>query len=366
MPIINKAISMVYAAVLIMVIAFPLDAQSQLLVPVSTGFSHWDHHWIMWTPRHPVYEAVEVMSVDNPHSPSGKLVRVFLTERAGGKKQVNYFNDASVAKRWKLEAYRRDIEYRIEGELGRPLNLYVKFKDKGDKWIELMLQFDNGQEMTTQYAGLTDQVGHAADSRFLVFYREKTAVAAKSKLLMGSEDYSIKGDQPNEKPYFYRTGYRSNIYAATVAYGHRRFKWSGNELTDSEGQVFKRVAQSSDGTIYRSKSNEDQTTVEVVTNSTGEIRQYRHLTGEHIFQIEFEPALPGIKSAKTGQSIQYKMSLDNFKNLVFGIISVKKEGNMILFDWQHQAPNWTKDYYFQSSVLPNSSVGYDLAVSRKE
>ena len=34
------------------------------IVPLVTAHHHWDHHWFVWLPRHPVYESVEVMSID--------------------------------------------------------------------------------------------------------------------------------------------------------------------------------------------------------------------------------------------------------------------------------------------------------------
>ena len=32
------------------------------LVPFATVVDSWDHHWFLWLPLHPVYEAVEVAS----------------------------------------------------------------------------------------------------------------------------------------------------------------------------------------------------------------------------------------------------------------------------------------------------------------
>jgi len=68
----------------------------------------------------------------------------------------------------------------------------------------------------------------------------------------------------------------------------------------------------------------------------------------------------------TGQSVNYRISLDNFPNLVEGIVSVRKEEKGIVLDWRHLTPAWTKDYFFQSTILLNSTGGYDLEVARKK
>ena len=63
---INKATPGFGAVALFLIAAFPSYAQTDLLLPINTNFSYWDHHWIMWIPQHPVYEAVEVLSLDSP------------------------------------------------------------------------------------------------------------------------------------------------------------------------------------------------------------------------------------------------------------------------------------------------------------
>jgi len=40
----------------------------------------------------------------------------------------------------------------------------------------------------------------------------------------------------------------------------------------------------------------------------------------------------------TGQSVNYRISLDNFPNLVEGIVSVRKEEKGIVLDWRHLNP----------------------------
>lgn len=336
------------------------NAQTQPLVPFQTNFSHSEHHWILWTPKHPVYEAIEVRSANN-----GKSIRVFFTERAGGKNQVFYFNEASLAKRFRHEAYHRDIEYRADGQPGKPLDLFIRFKDKHDQPVELEMKFAAQQELTLQHAGLTDQMGHGADWSFLIFFREKTASMATNKLLIGGEDFSITPELARGTQLFWRSGYRSNIYVATIAYGKSKFQWNQNELTSSFRRVFKVASSKDNEVLYRSNPFEDQTTIELVTNSTGEIRQYRHLLRPHVFRIDFDPALPTIKSARTDQTVKYSISLDSFTDLVLGLVSVKKQNDTVKFDWQHETPAWTRNYHFTSVIRLAPDGGYDLEVATK-
>lgn len=61
------------------------------VIPAHMSIQHWDNHWFVWLPTHPIYEAVEVMSNDAPNEQP--LVWVFFTERDGAKTQIHYYND---------------------------------------------------------------------------------------------------------------------------------------------------------------------------------------------------------------------------------------------------------------------------------
>ena len=63
------------------------------MISLTTRFAHWDHHWLLWMPQHPVYESIEALATQ-PDLARPAIVTVFFTERAAPKKQVYYFNDA--------------------------------------------------------------------------------------------------------------------------------------------------------------------------------------------------------------------------------------------------------------------------------
>jgi hypothetical protein len=74
----------------LMSVPLPTIARDAKVVPILSVFNHWDHHWYIWLPGDPVYEAVEVMSRERGVGAS-PLVWVFFTERVAPKRQVHYF-----------------------------------------------------------------------------------------------------------------------------------------------------------------------------------------------------------------------------------------------------------------------------------
>ncbi len=364
----------IHKRILIIAVAIPvffaqplrLKAQEPL-IPVNTNFSYWDHHWIMWITQHPVYETIEVMSTDNPDRPESRLIRVFLTERANGKKQVHYFSDASVAGNWRGEAYYRNIEYRTEGMPGKPMNLYIKFNDKNNALIEWVVRFEGGQELSKEWAGLRGQGGHAADTVFLIFYKGPNATTTDSNLLIDGNDYSSQVDDRRGGRHYYKAVYSLHAYTAVVSYGESNFIVNPGELRNSLGRVFKQVARSESGTLYRSNlfGFQNGNYIEVETNAQGEMRAYRHYHREHSFKIEFEPALLSLRASESRQSIRYKISIDAYKDLVEGVLSVRVEQGLVQLEWQHQKPDWMKDYSYRSTIRSGKN-GYSLIVARKK
>ena len=79
------------------------------VVPLVTAHHHGDHHWFVWLPRHPVYESVEVMSIDSAGD-YFRVVWVFFTERHGGKRQTHFFDNRQIVERFPGSHY-RPIEY---------------------------------------------------------------------------------------------------------------------------------------------------------------------------------------------------------------------------------------------------------------
>jgi len=345
----------------------PAQAQSEtpLLIPFNTSFNHSDNHWIAWMPTHPLYEAVEVRSHPDAQSPKGVSVQVFFTERAGGKNQVHYFNTDAAAKAFRgSAALYRDIAYTAAGAKGSPQNLDVKFKDKDDRPVELSMEFGPKQPMSDLHAGLTNQMGHNRNVIFLLFFREKAASAAKNRILIDGQDFSINAERATSEEQLSRTGYRSNIFVFTIPYGKSQYTWKDGSLANSWRRTFKGVTGPGGERVFRSEVA-DGTSIEAVTTSSGDLREYRHLNGTHTVRWTFQPALPSILSAQDGQRIRYEASIDNFGVQVHGTAVVQKSNDRLVIEWQHESPEWTKGYHFQS-IVQSTPAGYDLEVKNPQ
>ena len=338
------------------------QSETPLLIPFNTSFSHSDNHWIAWMPTHPLYEAVEVRSHPDAQSPKGVSVQVFFTERAGGKNQVHYFNTDAAAKAFRgTAALYRDIAYTAAGAKGSPQNLDVTFKDKDDRPVEISMEFGPKQPMSDLHAGLTNQMGHNRNVLFLLFFREMAASAAQNRILIDGQDFSINAERATSEEQLSRTGYRSNAFVFTIPFGKSQYTWKDGVLANSWRRTFNAVSRPGGERVFRSEAP-DGTRIEAVTTSSGDVREYRHLNGAHTVLWSFQPALPSILSAQHGQRIRYEASIDNFGVQVHGTAVVQKSNDRLVIEWQHESPEWTRGYRFQS-IVQSTPAGYDLEVT---
>jgi hypothetical protein len=361
-----KRVAVIVISILIATIPTPASAERPL-IPINTNFSYWDHHWIMWTPQHPTYEAIEAMTFESPGDPSSRLIRVFFTERDGSKKQVHYFNDQAIVKTWRGEAYYRNIECKTDGKPGKPFNLFLKFQDKQSHIVEWTMSFQQDQSLSSQFAGLKDQGGHAAETVFLVFYSGSNATTSTSKLLVGGTDYSSQDQRAGDKKRYYSAAYSSGAYTPVISYTQSTYFLEGTGLRNSWGRRFTKVAGSDSGSIFRSNSFgfRENSVIEVRTNLTGDIHSYDHRYGEHVFQVQFNPPFPALNSRLQTRLVNYSFSLDGFKDLIKGVLSIEKGQGALNLVWQHNSPNWAKHYPFQTVIHPNAT-GYNLTTTRKK
>ena len=106
-------------------------------VPLTSHHVHFDHHWYVWLPRHPTYEAVEVMSVDAPHNPY-KLVWVIFTERDGEKRQHHFIDDRRITE-YVDDFHYRKIDYRRAGEVGEGQSVHASFSGLDGARVEIAI-----------------------------------------------------------------------------------------------------------------------------------------------------------------------------------------------------------------------------------
>ena len=155
------------------------------VVPLVTAHHHWDHHWFVWLPRHPVYESVEVMSIDSAGD-YYRAVWVFFTERHGGKRQTHFFDNRQIVERFPGSHY-RPIEYERSGTPGQGQSVRVALAGLDDVPIEIVVDLADRPLIRTG-AGLTDQSGHSAGTLFLLFHRDRNALARTNEVRIKGND----------------------------------------------------------------------------------------------------------------------------------------------------------------------------------
>ena len=329
------------------------------MIPVNTNYSYWDHHWIMWTPQHPKYEAIEVMVQDDVLDTESKLIRIFFTEREGEKRQVHYFNDTETAKNWRGEAYFRSVEYKTNGGAGNPLDLSVKFMDKDSLTVEWSMNFTPDQILSEQHSGLKDQGGHAAETVFLIFSNGQNATTSNARLTIDGKDFSAQSalDQSNNNRY-YVAAYSVAVHTAVISYSQSVYAYTSTGIRNNWERVFSKSITTDSGYVYLSNSfgYKDKGAIKIETNLSREILTYSHLFGDHSFMIKFIPSLPSLSKVDEDRSIRYIISLDR-SDLINGNIRLTKEKSSVKLIWEHQSPAWTENYLFQSNIQPSPN-GY--------
>ena len=167
----------------------PAGAQAPAVPLVSVHHS-WDHHWFAWLPRHPVYEAAEIMSIDAAGSPY-RAVWVFFTERRGGKRQTHFLDDRRIVERF-AESHYRPISYERSGAEGRAQSVRVALDGLDGVPIEIAVDLAD-RKLTREEAGLTDQSGHNADTLFLLFHRDFSCSIATAAPWRGPTKFGSAG-----------------------------------------------------------------------------------------------------------------------------------------------------------------------------
>lgn len=349
-----------FFAMSVALLTMPAAADGRLgkpepLIPINTTFNHWDHHWFVWLPKHPTYECIEVMSRETE---SGKTpaVWVFLTERAGQKRQVHYLNDKALA--WPGTIV-RDITYQKQGGLGAQ-SVRVTLADKDNVPIDLAVNVDPSAPMSK--AGLTNQSGHSAGGIFMLFFREEAALAASNRVSIGGGDYSFNTQEGLAEKYPFMSAYSRGIFVATLPYGQARVSIKDGVILHNDRLALSRSAEN--GSIaYQSVPTPDGGFVSLEADEDGGLRSYRRVAGKHEMRIAFEPALRAPESG-TNTSTRYSISLDGFNDVVTGSMQTAENAGAWTFRWQHDQPQWAKASALTSTIQPDSDQkGYLLTVA---
>ena len=327
------------------------------VVPLVTVHHHWEHHWFVWLPRHPVYESVEVMSIDSAGD-YFRAVWVFFTERHGVKRQVHFFDNPRIVEHFPGSHY-RPIEYERSGAPGRGQSVRVALIGLDDARIGIAVDLAD-RPLTGTGAGLTDQSGHSADTLFLLFHRDRNALARANEVRIGGRDYSFRaGDDPTGKHRF-MAAYSAGIQIGAVLFGQWSFSREDTRLDAAAAGLSFAVTESDRGMRLTASAPGVRSRIAVDLDASGALTGYRHDAAANRLAFKLDAALPlEVNAPRAARAFEIRMNPD--EPVARGeVVSEPIAGGRRL-SWRLSSPPWAAHYPFQSIIRPNGS-GHDLVI----
>ena len=335
--------------------AAPANAAAPV-VPLVSHHQYWDHHWFVWLPRHPVYESVEIMSIDAAGSPY-RAVWVFFTERHGGKRQLHFFDDRRIVENFPGSHY-RPIIYRRSGAAGRGQSVRAALTGLDGEGIEIAVDLAD-RPLTPVRTGLTDQSGHSADRHFLLFHRDRNALARSNEVRTGGRDYSFRpGDDPMGKHGF-MAAYSARIQAAVIPFGRWSFVRRETTLIATAAGLSFSVAAGG-GMRLTAPMPGYRNRISVDLDAGGALAAYRHDAATHRLALSLDATLPLAPDAPRAVR-RFAIHLDPDEPVARGeVVSAPMAGGRRLI-WRFRVPHWAAAYPFESVIRPNAN-GHTLTI----
>jgi hypothetical protein len=317
------------------------------LVPFSTVVDHWDHHWFLWLPHHPVYEAVEIASREPDHD--GRVaVWVWFTERAGAKHQIHYRNDPRLASF--VGGSYRPIDTTISGDVGRPRGLKVRFDDIDDKPIDIEVSFDSSQMLTRQGAGLTDQSGHMSDRAFLIFYRDTNALAQDAHVAIAGDNMTFGRDDA-KGAFPFKWAYSHDITIGLIRYGSFKVAFGPGGFDRSPG------------TGGYAQQRPWGGSVSLLSDSSQRLGEYiDRAAGGGFLRVVFDPPLPPCGSEAKPESAAFSISIAAAADIVKGHVEISCGDHGEVLAWHPDQPIWASRQPFRSEISRPDQHSVLLAV----
>ena len=315
-------------------------------IPLISNHVYFDHHWYVWLPRHPTFEAVEVMSIDSPFSPY-RLVWVFFTEREGAKRQHHFMDDPLIAEGIE-DFYYREIEYRRTGDSGTGQSVHVSLT--GLDGVPFDVEIDaEGASLSREGAGLTDQSGHGADRVVMLFHRKRSALAARNRVTIGGEDYSFRAGDDPEGMHRFVAAYSAGIQLAVFPFGQWSFAADGTQLSDGvDGLSFAFDTREGGGALkadlpgYRNR-------ISMELDADGALERYRHDVGAHRMVISLDEPLPLTGPAPQSAS-RFSVLMDPDEPVASGSVVSEPTETGRRLSWTMDSPHWAAGYPFESLI----------------
>lgn len=332
-------------------------AASAPAIPLISYHLSFDHHWYVWLPRHPTYEAVEVMTVDAPFNPY-KLVWVFFTEREGEKRQHHFMDDPAIAEGTDYFHYRK-IDYRRTGESGAGQNVQVSLTGLDGVPFEVEIDAE-GVPLTRDGAGLTNQSGHGADRVVMLFHRKRNARAERNRVVIGGEDYSFRSGDDSEGTHRFVAAYSEGIQLVVFPFGTWTFKGDETRLGNAAAGFSFAVEGREGGVALVSDlmGYNNRTTIEL--DSAGALERYRHDVSSSRMVISLDESLPLSGTAPQSAS-RFSVLMDPEEPVASGsVVSVPTENGRRL-SWTIDTPAWGAGYPFES-LIEQGTDGMTLTI----
>ena len=327
------------------------------VVPLVTAHHHWEHHWFVWLPRHPLYESVEVMSVDSAGD-YFRAVWVFFTERHGGKRQVHFFDDRRLVEHFPGSHYRL-IEYERYGAEGQGQSVRVALVGLDDAPVEIEVDLAD-RPLTRTEAGLTDQSGHSADTLVLLFHRDRNALARSNEVRIGGRDYSFRaGDDPTGKHRF-MAAYSAGMQIGVVPFGQWSFSREDTRLDAAAAGLSFAVTEPDGGMRLTASAPGYRSRIAVDLDASGALTGYRHDAARNRLAFTLDVALPLAVDAPPAKR-EFAVHMNADEPVARGdVVSEPTEGGRRL-TWRLHSPPWAADYPFESIIMSNGD-GHALVV----
>jgi len=311
-------------------------AKPRPIVPFFTTVDPWDHHWFLWLPHHPVYEAVEVASRE-PDRDGRVAVWVWFTERAGAKRQIHYRNDPQLAAF--VGGTYRPIDYQISGDDGRPRGVRVRFDDTENMPVDIDVQFDPDQTLSRQGAGLTDQSGHMSDRAFLIFHRDTNARAREGRAFIGPRNYAFTHEDA-QGTFPFRWSYSHGISISLILYNSFKATFGAQGYAPSSERAGLYVLNKARGG-----------SVSLLSDQFGQLSEYvdRSANGDFL-RVGFDPPLPPCGRDNQPQSSSFSISIRAAADLVGGSVETRCTDHGQMLDWHPNQPAWASKQPFRSEI----------------
>ena len=323
------------------------SAVSAPVVPLMSIHQYWDHHWFVWLPRHPTYEAVEIMSIDAPSNPY-KAVWVFLTEREGSKRATPLL--------------RRPQNRR--GFRGQPLSRHrLSTHGQGRPGSEcpggaVRPRRDDHRDRHRCRQSSAHSDGCRLDRSIRSLCRRAPAAVLSRPQCLGDHEHGAdrwsgflvsRRRRSGRKTPLCRGVYSSGIQLALIPFGHWSFSADGARFDEESSDLSFAVAARDQETSLVADLPGYRNRVTIVMDSNGALRRYAHDAASHRLVMTLDQALPLDRYAPRAVGA-FSIHMDPDDPVAHGQVVSEPTAAGRRLSWRFVLPSWAVDYPFESII----------------